>query len=145
MFPGLKAGCYLCITARNRLAEAESNPTNAAMPRRWSIFAAGFLLLALALVVIYTSRRAFFSPLAMVVVSAIGLAALLMQLRLHRDTAGARSRLVLNSIGLLFAVAAVFADKLRFGPNFLQIAALGAVVCFALSGVGALRSLRKRE
>jgi hypothetical protein len=126
------------------LPEADSNPTTSAASRRWSIFAAGFLLLALALVVIYTSRRAFFSPLAMVVVAAIGLAALLMQLRLRNEGAPAtRLRLVLNSVGLLFAVAAVFADKFRAGPNFLHIAALGAVICFALSGVGVLRSLRK--
>jgi uncharacterized membrane protein len=126
------------------LPDADSNPTAPAASRRWSIFAAGFLLLALALVVIYTSRRAFFSPLAMVVVAAIGLAALLMQLRLRHEGAPAtRRRLLLNSVGLLFAVAAVFADKFRSGPNFLHIAALGAVICFALSGVGVLRSLRK--
>ena len=45
--------------------------------------AAGLLLVALALVVIYTSRGAFFNPLALVVVAAIGLAALLLQLRLR--------------------------------------------------------------
>ena len=51
-------------------------------PRGWGILAAGLLLLALGLVVIYTSRPAFSSPLALVVVAAIGLAALLLLLSL---------------------------------------------------------------
>ena len=66
------------------------------------------LLLALALVVLYTNGRAFASPLALVVVAAIGLAALLMQLRL-RQGIGTRIRapLWLNVSGLIFAVAPV--------------------------------------
>ena len=70
---------------RKSLPDAAPNPVPAPNPRRWSIVAAGLLLLALALVVIYTSRSAFFSPLALVVVAAIGLAALLLQLRLRKD------------------------------------------------------------
>jgi len=47
--------------------------------RRWTVIASGLLILALALVVIYTGPNAFYSPVALVVVAAIGLAALLLQ------------------------------------------------------------------
>jgi uncharacterized membrane protein len=128
------------------LPDATSNPAPAPKPTRGTIFAAGFLLFALAVVVIYTSRAAFFSPLALVVVAAIGLAALLLQLRLRRD-AGVRVRapLWLNVLGLIFAIAAVFADILRLSSGLLQIAALGAVVCFGLSGIVVLHALRKKR
>src|SRR2546422_11106864 len=52
-------------------------------PRRWTVIASGLLCGVLALVVLYTNRSAFFSPLAVVVVGAIGLAAVLLQLRFH--------------------------------------------------------------
>ena len=108
--------------------------------------AAGFLLLALALVVIYTSRSAFFSPVAVVVVAAIGLAALLLQLRLRKDVDTAiRAPLWLNVLGLIFAIGAVFGDLLHRSPNFLLVAALSAVVCFAISGITVLRALRKKK
>lgn len=126
------------------MPDAAPNPAPAPKPRRWTIFAAGFLLLALALVVIYTSRSAFFSPLALVVVAAIGLAALLLELRLRRDlVVPVHSPLWLNVVGLVFAVSAIIADFFHLGSNFLQIAALGAVACFAVSGVVVLRALRK--
>lgn len=113
-------------------------------PRRWTIFAAGLLLVALALVVIYTSPGAFLSPLAMVVVAAIGLAALLMQLRLRQDVASsARAPTWLNVLGVTFALAAVFADVLRLNSSLALIAALGAVVCFAISGIVVYATLRK--
>jgi hypothetical protein len=126
--------------------DATSNPAPAPKPRRRTILAAGFLLLALALVVIYTSRTAFFSPLALVVVAAIGLAALLLELRLRRDIGTpVRAPLWLNVVGLVFAVSAIFADVLRLSSNVLQVAALAAVACFAVSGVVVLHALRKRR
>ena len=130
------------------MPDAASNPVPAPKPRRWSIVGAGLLLAALALVVIYTSRSAFFSPLALVVVAAIGLAALLLQLRLRRDrdkdlNTSVRAPLWLNVLGLIFAVAAVFADILRLSGNLLLIAALGAVLCFSVSGTTVLHALRK--
>jgi len=128
------------------LPDAVSNPSPAPKPRRWSIVAAGLLLLALALVVIYTSRSAFFSPLALVVVAAIGLAALLLQLRLRKDlTTPVRAPMWLNVLGLVFAVTAVFADIIRLTPTLLQIAALGAVVCFGISGTTVLHALHKKK
>jgi len=114
-------------------------------PRGWALVAAGLLLLALSLVVIYTRRGAFLSPLALVVVAAIGLAALLFQLRLRKDVdTRVHPPLGLNVLGLVFAVGAVIADFTRLRPSFMLVAALAAVVCFAVSGMSVLRSLRKR-
>jgi len=128
------------------LPDAASNSAPTPQPRRWSIVAAGLLLLALALVVIYTSRAAFSSPLALVVVAAIGLAALLLQLRLRKDvTARVRAPLWLNALGLVFAVAAVFADAFHLSANLMLVAALGSIVCFAISGTTVLRALRRQK
>ena len=127
------------------MPDATSKPSPASQPRRWTIVAAGFLVLALALVVIYTSRRAFSSPLALVVVAAIGLAALLLQLRLRKDLVNSvRAPLWLNVLGLAFAMAAVCADGFHLSPNLMLAAALGAVGCFAVSGFAVLRALRKK-
>jgi len=128
------------------LPDDASNPSPGPKSRRWTIVAAGLLLLALALVVIYTSRSAFSSPLALVVVAAIGLAALLLQLRLRKDlTTQVRAPLWINILGLVFAVAAVVADGFHFSANLMLVAALGAVVCFAISGTAILHILRKKK
>lgn len=128
------------------MPDATSNPSPSPKPGGWSLVAAGFLLLALALVVIYTNRRAFLSPLALVVVAAIGLAALLLQLRLRKDVnASIRAPLWLNVLGLLFAIGAVLADMLHRSANFLLVTALGAVICFAVSGISVLHALRKQK
>jgi drug/metabolite transporter (DMT)-like permease len=111
--------------------------------RRWTVIASGLLLLALALVVIYTRRSAFLSPLAMVVVSAIGLAALLLQVRFRRDLPNARPPLWLNVLGLLFAFLSLFADFLHIGSAGLAVTAFGAVVCFGISGSLILHALRR--
>ena len=67
------------------MPDNSASPGSNPQPRRATIVAAGLLLAALALVVLYTSRRAFLSPVALVVVAAIGVAALLLQLRLRPD------------------------------------------------------------
>ena len=135
------------------MPDATSKPSPAPPPRRWTIFAAALLLLALALVVIYTSRRAFYSPLALVVVAAIGLAALLLQLRLRKNADNSKDKEVstpvraplwLNVLGLAFAIAAVAADILHWTANAMLVAALSAVVCFAISATAVLHSLRKK-
>jgi uncharacterized membrane protein len=103
------------------------------------------LVLALAVVVIYTTGRAFSSPLALVVVAAIGLVALLLQLRLRKDlSAPVRAPLWLNVLGLLFAMAAVCADIFHASATVMLVASLGAVGCFAVSGVAVLQALRKK-
>ena len=128
------------------VTESASNPTAPRKPRGWALVAAGFLLLALALVVLYTSRGAFLSPLALVVVAAIGLAALLLQLRLRKDVnAGVHAPLWVNVLGLIFALAAVCADFAHLSANIMLLAALGAVICFSISGVRVLRKLRKQK
>lgn len=128
------------------MSDANPNPASLPKPRGWALVAAGFLLLALSLVVIYTRRGAFLSPLALVVVAAIGLAALLLQLRLRKDTdRNVHAPLWLNVLGLIFAIAAVVSDFLHLRANTMLVAALAAVLCFAVSGVSVLRSLRKRS
>ena len=128
------------------MPDAVSNPSSAAKSRRPAILAAGLLLLALALVVIYTGRGAFRSPIALVVVAAIGLAALLLQLRLRQDLpTSVRAPLWLNALGVISAIVAVVADVFRFNFAFLLVTALGAVVCFAISGIIVLDALRKPQ
>ncbi|HLW84746.1 MAG TPA: hypothetical protein VKR60_05980 [Candidatus Sulfotelmatobacter sp.] len=126
------------------MPDAASNPLPAAKSRRPTILAAGLLLLALALVVIYTGRGAFRSPIALVVVAAIGLAALLLQVRLRHDLPpSVRAPLWLNVLGVIAAMAAVIADVFRLSFTLLLGTALGAVVCFAISGIIVLDALRK--
>ena len=142
----LKTVYNACITGRHPLPSTDSNPGPVGKPRRWTIVAAGLWLAALALVVIYTSRGAFFSPLALVVVSAIGLAALLLQLRLRQNrTARIRSPMGLNALGIVFAGAAVYVDVRHSGSPWMLIAALGAVFCFAISGAIVLNGMRKNR
>lgn len=133
-----------CITWSDTVSAPASNPVPPAKPRGWALVAAGLLLLALALVVLYTGRGAFLSPLALLVVAAIGLAALLLQLRLRKDVdSRIHAPVWLNVLGLIFAVGAVLTDFLHLRANLMLIAALAAVFCFAASGMSVLRSLRK--
>lgn len=112
--------------------------------RRWTVIAAGLLVLAIAVVVLYAGSSAFHSPLAAVVLAAIGLAAVLLQFRLRQDALRpVRIPQWLNFIGILCALCAVFADWLRLGPNFYQVAALGAVGCFGVSSLIMLDGMRK--
>jgi uncharacterized membrane protein len=116
-------------------------------PRRWTVIASGLLCGVLALVVIYTNRSAFFSPLALVVVAAIGLAAVLLQLRFrNRDRANAVHPPVwLNVVGIAFAVAALFSDFLHLSPQVAEATALCAVGCFGVSGALILHSFRRQR
>ncbi len=133
------------------MPENSLKPAPIAKPRRPTIFAAGLLLAALALVVLYTSRRAFLSPVALVVVAAIGMAALLLQLRLRGDlratlqASTVRGPLWVNGVGVLFAIGAVFADVLHLDAAYMLVAALAAVVAFAVSGILVLSALRKHH
>ena len=155
----LKTSPHPCINLpTDHVPDTPPTPGPTAQPRGPTIIAAGLLLAALAVVVLYTSRRAFLSPVAMVVVAAIGLAALLLQRRLRPDLrqdpqpaaqpsspqdSPTRAPLRLNAAGVLFAIAAVFADVLHLNPALTLITALAAVISFALSGVIVLNALRK--
>lgn len=133
------------------MPEPSSSPGPNPQPRSLNLIAAGLLLAALALVILYTSRRAFLSPVALVVIAAIGVAALILQLRLRPDISPSIRRsglwgpLWLNALGVIFAVTAVFADPLHLRGIFVPIAALAAVLCFAVSGIIVLNALRKRK
>jgi len=113
-------------------------------PRRWTIIAAGLLIGALGVVVLYTSRGAFSSPIAILVVTAIGLVAVLLQVRLQRDLRGVvRSPLWLNLFGLAFALVALFGETVKMSPRTAEFGALCAIGCFAVSGAIVLEAKRK--
>ncbi|MFZ0951544.1 MAG: hypothetical protein WAN17_04715 [Candidatus Sulfotelmatobacter sp.] len=159
----LKTAPRPCINLKtHHVPDDPSTPGPTPQPRGPTIIAAGLLLAALAVVVLYTSRRAFLSPVAMVVVAAIGVAALLLQRRLRPDLhsdldsdlgpaaqpsspqdSPARAPLRLNAAGVVFAIAAVFADVLHLNPALILITALAAVISFGISGVIVLNALRK--
>jgi hypothetical protein len=124
--------------------ESSPSPSQSNVARRWTVIASGLLLLALALVVIYTGQNAFSSPIALVVVAAIGLAALLLQLRFRRDLPNVHSPLWLNVLGVICAMISLFADYLRLTTQMLDLVAFAAVVCFGISGSLILHALRRR-
>lgn len=111
--------------------------------RRWTVIASGLLLLALALVVIYTGPNAFYSPVALVTVAAIGLAALLLQVWFRRDLPNIHSPLWLNVLGIVCAMVSLFADYIRMKRAVLDFVAFAAVVCFGISGALILHALRR--
>lgn len=85
--------------------------------------------------------------MAVVVVAAIGLAAVLLQLRLrNRDQANAVHPPVwLNLLGIVCAVAALFSDFLRLSPDLTQALALAAIGSFAISSAVILHAFRKQR
>src|SRR5438309_219084 len=121
--------------------------TPIAQPRRWTVIASGLLCGLLAVIVLFTERRAFHSPMALVVVAAIGMAAVLLQLRFrNRDQAVAVHPPVwLNVVGILLALAALFADVLRLSSQVTQLLALGAIGSFAISSAIILHAFRKQR
>ncbi len=97
--------------------------------------------------VTFTSQRAFFSPVAIVIVAAIGAAAVLMQLQLRNRKEGATVRppLLLTFLGIGCALATLFADRLSLRPQVSLALACGAIGCFAVSSVVILNGFRKRR
>jgi hypothetical protein len=77
-------------------------------------------------------------------VSAIGLAALLLQVRFRRDLPNVHSPLWLNVLGILCAMVSLFADYVRLSGRMLDLVAFAAVVCFGISGSLILHALRRR-
>lgn len=115
--------------------------------RRWTVIASGLLCGVLALVVVFTNRAAFFSPMAIVVVAAIGSAAVLLQLRLRNRGQGSSLHPPswLNVIGIAFAVVALFADHIGVGPQWTRLLALCAVGTFGISSAIILHAFRKNR
>jgi len=128
----------------DRSVTSSESQSQTKLARRWTVIASGLLLLALALVVIYTGPNAFLSPVALVVVSAIGLAALLLQVWFRRDLPNLHPPLWLNVLGILCAMVSLFADNLRMTRRMLDLVAFAAVVCFGISGSLILRALRRQ-
>jgi uncharacterized membrane protein len=108
------------------------------------VIASGLLLLALALVMIYTGPNAFYSPIALVVVAAIGLAALLFQVWFRRDLPNVHSPLWLNILGIVCATVSLFSDYVHLTRRMLELVAFAAVVCFGISGSLILHALRRK-
>lgn len=125
------------------MPELTANSPVPRKPKRWTVLASAFLLLALALVVIYTSTAAFFSPIALVVIAAIGLAALLLQIRVRRSAPPVRAPMSLNVLGIVFAALSLGSDLLHLSANVLMATALCAAVCFGASGATVLRAFRR--
>jgi drug/metabolite transporter (DMT)-like permease len=115
--------------------------------RRWTVIASGLLCCGLGVVVLYTKRSVFFSPLSVVVVAAIGLAAVLLQLRFYNreHSKPVQAPVWLNVLGVLFALAALFADVLRLSGATAEVMALGAVGSFSISGALILHAFRKER
>jgi peptidoglycan/LPS O-acetylase OafA/YrhL len=126
-------------SAKNTLPDLQPKP------RRLTVLASGLLCGLLALVVIFTNRSAFRSPLAVVVVAAIGSAAVLLQLRMrNREQARAlHPPIWLNLFGIALALVALFSDYLKIKPEMTQLLALGAVGSFGISAAIVLHAFRK--
>lgn len=114
-------------------------------PRRKTVIASGLLCGVLGLVVLFTNRSAFFSPLAVVVVAAIGLTAVLLQSRFRdpRETNSWRPPVWLNALGIAFALAALFADRIGLPSQTAPVMALAAIGTFAISSAMILHAFRK--
>ena len=124
-----------------------TTPNSGTKPRRWTVISAGFLCGLLALVVIYTKPQAFHSPRAVVVVAAIGLAAVLAQLRFYnREMAEpVHAPTWLNVVGILCAMAALFSDVLHLSPVLAHTMVLAAVLSFAISSTMILHKFHKKR
>ena len=113
--------------------------------RRWTVIASALLCGTLALVVMFTNRRAFYSPLAIVVVAAIGAAAVMLQTRMRKveKTSTLKYSVWLNVLGTAFGVASLFADFWEPSPQFAQTMALGAVASFGIGSAILLHAFKK--
>ena len=122
---------------------ADSRPNS----RRWSVIASALLCCGLGVIVLYTKRSAFFSPLAVVVVAAIGLAAVLLQLRYYNreHSNPVHAPMWLNVVGVLFALTALLSDLLGLSWQIAEVMALGAVGSFAISSAMILHAFRKHR
>jgi hypothetical protein len=135
------------------VSDDQPNPQARPAVEGRTLIAAGLLLGALAMVVLYTNQGSFLNPIALVVVAAIGAAALMLQRHLRPSLSSqtfsardrplsARAPLWLNALGVAFGLAALCAN-LFHRVAWTLFAALAAVISFAASGVILIRALRK--
>ena len=123
------------------------SPRPQSPPRRKTVIAAGLLCGILAVLVTFTDRKAFFSPLSVVIVAAVGAAAVLLQLQ-FKNQEGKRKihpPLWLNVVGVVFAVGALLSERLHWGIQTGQALALAAVASFAVSSGIILRAFRESD
>ena len=114
-------------------------------PRRWTVLGSGLLCGVLAVIVIYTNPRAFRSPIALVVLAAIGVLAAVLQVRLRRQASSAQGLpLFLNLAGIAFALGALGRNWFHIPVEAEPALALVAVSCFSVSTILLLESIRKR-
>jgi drug/metabolite transporter (DMT)-like permease len=115
-------------------------------PRRWNVILSGLLIATLAAIVIFTNRANFLNPVSVVVVAAIGLVALMLQLRFrYGEVPVVHAPVWLNALGTACAIVAFFGDFLHIRGGIAEVIALIAVGCFAVSGGVVLHDLRKRR
>jgi uncharacterized membrane-anchored protein len=122
-------------------------PGSESQQRRWNVITSGLLIGALALVVTFTNRANFLSPISVIVVAAVGAVALMLQLRFrYREvTTNVHLPLWLNIIGVVFALSALFGEPLHIRPGTIEVIALISVFCFSISGAVILHELRKQR
>jgi drug/metabolite transporter (DMT)-like permease len=115
--------------------------------RRWNVITSGLLIGTLALVVTFTNRANFLSPIALVVVAAVGSVALMLQLRFryYDVTSKVQVPLWLNLAGVICALSALFGEPLHLRDGIIEVVALLAVFCFGISGAFILHELRKQR
>jgi len=130
-----------------KCGEAMLVPDSRPYSRRWTVITSALLCCGLGVVVMYTKRSAFFSPLAVVVVAAIGLAAVLLQMRFYNRGLSnpVHAPLWLNILGVGFALSALFGDFLGLRSQIAEVMALGAVGSFAISSAMILHAFRKHR
>ena len=116
------------------------------LPKRKTVLGAGFLCIALTLVVMFTSPAAFRSPVALVVMALIGAAAVLLQIQLRQsESSQLRPPVWLNVAGIIFTIGALFPSALHLGTKLVQAMVLGAVGSFAISSALILHGFRKNS
>lgn len=115
--------------------------------RRWTVLASGFLCGLLALVVLFTTPRAFHSAIAVLVVASIGFVALLLQLRFAspKDSPASQPHAWLNIVATVLALSAVILDFLRVNNQWVMALALAAIVVFGVSGIFIWHTLRRQQ
>lgn len=116
------------------------------LPKRKTVLGAGFLCIALTLVVLFTSPAAFRSPMAVVVMALIGAAAVLLQIRIRQNQSiPLRPPVWLNVAGIIFTIGALFPSALHLSAKLVQAMVLGAVGSFAISSALTLHAFRKNS
>jgi hypothetical protein len=82
--------------------------------------------------------------MALVVAAAVGIAALLLRLRLRQQEQTVHAPVWLNAAGTILALGALIGDLFGLRSQAAVILALTSIICFGISGGIVLRAVRKR-